>query len=101
MEILNRFFGPFAACLVLAALYFSQPDPSTKWLSLGMLAFAIASNLWISRRAYRYIHLTKYLRGSLVWINYLTCVPLVYLLGGFWGPMWLLFLMAPATAALH
>jgi hypothetical protein len=101
MEILNRYFAPFAAFLVLSAIYFSKPDAHTTWLSLGMLAFAIAANLWISRRAYRYIAWTKYLRGGLVWINYLLCIPLVYLLGGWWGPMWLLFLMAPATAALH
>jgi len=100
MEILNRYFSPFATGLVLSALYFSNPDPGTRWLSLTMLALALGTNHFLGRRSYRHVRWTQQLRTAQVWVNLVTSAPLVYLLGPFWAPMWLLFLMAPASAAL-
>lgn len=100
MHLLNLYFSPFAALMVVSALAFSQPDPATVRWALAVLAAAVLANFIVSRYAYRFIRWTRTLRLGLIGINYLWSVPLVYLLGGYWGPMWLLFLMAPATAAL-
>ncbi|MBI4051569.1 MAG: hypothetical protein HY400_03595 [Elusimicrobia bacterium] len=101
MQFLNSYFTPFAAFLVLSALYFSAPDPWTIWLSVGVLMLSGGINYWFSKNTYRYIYWTKTLRWLQVWLNFIWSVPLFYLLGGWWAPMWLLFLMAPATAALY
>lgn len=41
------------------------------------------------------------IRALMVWLNLLTSAVLFYLLFSYWAPMWLLFLMAPATAAMY
>jgi hypothetical protein len=100
MQMLNRYFVPFALILILSAIYFSSPDQEVVNIAFGILAFAMAVNWWFSKNTYRYIHLAKQMKFLQVWLNYVWAVPLVYLLLPFWGPMWLLFAMAPITAAL-
>ncbi len=101
MQMLNRYFTPFALVLILFAIYFGEPDPRAYKLSLGILFASIVLNWWFSANTYRFIHWARQMRAVQVWLNFVWAVPLVYLLMPFWGPMWLLFVMAPVTAALY
>ncbi|MBI5210997.1 MAG: hypothetical protein HY927_13590 [Elusimicrobia bacterium] len=105
MHLLNRYFAPFALFLVLSAVYFRGSDtpgqlPHEIKLSLGILALSFVVNWWLSSRTYRYVGWARFMRALQVWMNFVWSVPLFYLLGAFWGPMWLLFVMTPVTAAL-
>ncbi|MBI5239329.1 MAG: hypothetical protein HY926_02570 [Elusimicrobia bacterium] len=100
MQMLNRYFVPFALILILSAIHFSSPDRNVVQTAFAILALAMVVNWWFSKNTYRYIHLAKQMKILQVWLNYVWAVPLVYLLLPFWGPMWLLFVMAPITAAL-
>lgn len=101
MQMLNRYFTPFALILILSAVYFNEPEPRDTKLSLAILAASILVNWWFSANTYRFIRWSKQMRILQVWLNFVWSVPLVYLLVPYWGPMWLLFVMAPVTAALY
>ncbi len=107
MQMLNRYFAPFALILILSAIWFNVENPADvrNWdasykLALGILAVSIAVNWWVGKNTYRFIHWAHQMRLAQVWLNFIWAVPLFYLLQPFWGPMWLLFVMAPATSAL-
>ena len=101
MNLLNRYFSPFAALLIVTAVYFSEPDPRTRNLSWAVLVASALVNWWLSANTYRFVGWAGRLRMLQIWLNFVWAVPLFYLLGGFWAPMWLLFVMAPVTAALY
>lgn len=106
MQLLNRYFTPFALILVLCACYFYVPESENEpWpmdikLSLGILGLSVFVNWWLSAYTYRFIRWARAMKSIQVWINFVWAVPLVYFLVPYWGPMWLLFVMAPVTAAL-
>lgn len=100
MQMLNRYFAPFALLLILSAVYFSEPDPRDFKLSLGILSASFLVNWWLANNTYRFIHWSREMRVLQVWLDFLWTVPLFWLLQPTWAPMWLLFVMAPATAAL-
>lgn len=101
MQMLNRYFTPFALILILSAIYFGEPEPRDYKLSLAILGASILVNWWLSANTYRFIRWSRQMRSLQVWLNFLWAVPLFYLLQPYWGPMWLLFVMAPVTAALY
>jgi len=101
MNLLNRYFAPFAAMLILAAVYFNEPDPRAKGMAIGVWVLSLAVNWWFSANTYRFVGWSNRLKTLQVWMNFVWAVPLFYLLFPFWGPMWLLFVMAPVTAALY
>lgn len=101
MNLLNRYFTPFAALLILSAIFFSEPDRATIFLAIGVWVVSILVNWWITANIYHFIQWTGRLKILQVWLNYVWALPLFYLLHGFWAPMWLLFVMTPVTAALY
>jgi hypothetical protein len=100
MQMLNRYFAPFALLLILSAIYFSEPEPAAYKASLAILATSFAVNWLVAKYTYRYVNWVARFKELQVWLDFLWAVPLFWLLQPFWGPMWLLFVMAPATAAL-
>lgn len=101
MQMLNRYFAPFALMLILSAVYFSEPEPRAYQLSLAVLALSIGVNWWLTKNMYRFYKWAWQMRALQVWLNLIWAVPLFHLLMPYWGPMWLLFVMAPATAAMY
>lgn len=107
MQMLNRYFSPFALTLILSAIYFYEPEsagaplPFNIKLSLIILAVSTLVNWWLSANTYRFIHWARQMRVLQVWLNFIWSAPLVYLLVPYWGPMWLLLVMSPVTAALY
>lgn len=100
MHILNYYFTPFAVILIGLAIFFSEPDKGVTFISFGLLAGAFALNYWLSNNVYRFMQITRHIRGIIVWINLLTSAALFYLLSPYWSPMWLLFLVGPAASAM-
>ena len=100
MHILNFYFTPFAVILIAFAVYFSEPEKNVTYAALALLGAAFGLNYWLSANVYRLMQVTRHIRGITVWINLLTSAALFYLLSPYWAPMWLLFLTAPAAAAM-
>jgi len=101
MQMLNRYFAPFALLLILSAVYFSEPEPRAYKLSLAVLTASIIVNWWLTKNMYRFYRWAWQTRALQVWLNLIWAIPLFHFLMPFWGPMWLLFVMAPATAAMY
>ena len=102
MNLLNLYFVPFAAVLVLVALYFSGPEAhSTSRIAFGVLAASLGVNFWFSRYTYRFVGWANALRVAQVWVSFLWSVLLFYLLFPFCAPTWLLVVLPAVAAALH
>lgn len=108
MQMLNRYFAPFALLLILSAICFTVENPmdvahwdSSYKLAFGILALSAAVNWWFSANTYHFIHWARALRQLQIWLNFVWAVPLFWLLQPYWAPVWLLFVMAPSTAALY
>lgn len=100
MQILNFYFTPFAAVLIIFAIYFSEPDAGTMIFSGCVLIAVTLLNYWFSKRAYRFLAWTQRMRTVVVLLNLAGAGVLFHILCSYWAPMWLLFLTAPATAAM-
>jgi hypothetical protein len=101
MNLLNLYFAPFGATLVLVALFFSEPDRTTTYLSFVILALSLAVNWWFSKYTYRFIGWADKLRILQVWFSLLWSVLLFYLLFPFCAPTWILVLLPAVASALH
>ena len=101
MNLLNLYFTPFAAAMVVAAVYFSEPDATTKYLAFGLLLLSLAVNQWFSKNTYRFVGWAGRLKVLQVWLTFLWSALLAYLLMPYWAPMWLLLALPPVTAALY
>ncbi len=101
MQMLSRYFTPFALVLILSAVYFREDlEAGTTKLAIGILVADVLTNWWIGKNQYRWVAWAGRLRHIQVWLNLVWAVPLFYLLYPYWGPMWLLFVLAPTAAAL-
>jgi len=100
MHILNYYFTPFAIILIVFAVYFSEPEKNVTYASFAILAASFGANYWFTKNTYRFMRWMQNIRALMVWLNLITSAVLFYLLGSYWAPMWLLFLTAPATAAM-
>ncbi len=104
MQMLNRYFTPFALILIVSAAYFrglwEEESRGTAYIALGILAADLLVNWWLSRNQYRWAGWSNRFRQMQVWLNLAWSIPLFYLLFPYWNPMWLLFVMAPTAAGL-
>ena len=105
MQMLNRYFTPFALVLIASAVYFRADEfrdtgLHAPLLAVGILALDLFVNWWIARNQYRWVGWAPRLRQLQVWLNLVWAVPLFYLLYPYWAPMWLLFVTAPTAAAM-
>ncbi|MEK7233423.1 MAG: hypothetical protein AAB268_06380 [Elusimicrobiota bacterium] len=105
MQMLNRYFTPFALALIAMAVYFRTDAFDSDGLSIpltaiGILVADLAINWWISRNQYRWVAWAPRFRQMQIWLNYVWAAVLFYLLYPYWSPMWLLLVVAPTAAAL-
>lgn len=101
VRVIDRFFTPFAAAMVLAAIGLGYAEKWIQNLSLWIVAGLVLFNqvtLVYARKRQDWAVRISYLRQA---GNFLANIVLVYLLGTFWGPMWLLFVLTPVATALH
>ena len=100
MHLLNTYFTPFAVILTVFAIYFSALDKQTMYLALGILAVTFAINWWVSKNEYKFFKWIQKIRVLTVIFNLLVTAVIFYLLGSYWAPTWLLFLIAPSASAM-
>ena len=100
MHVLNYYFTPFAVILIVFAVFFSEPESYVTYASFAILAASFGANYWFTKNTYRFMRWSQNIRAIMVWLNLVTSAVLFYLLGPYWAPMWLLFILAPATAAM-
>lgn len=101
LKLLNRYFTPFAILLVFSGVSFSNPNPTDAYYSLLVLAVSVAFNIATAFVAMNTPHLVRFLGYTRMAVNLGFNTILFYLLGSYWGPMWLLFLLGPVAAAVY
>jgi len=101
IRIVDRFFTPFALALVASSLYLGFAEPKIKAISIGLVIFLGIFNeitAWMARRRTEW---AIPIGSTRIVTNFVANVALVYMLGTFWGPMWLLFVLTPVATALY
>jgi PAS domain S-box-containing protein len=101
IRLVDRFFTPFAFIIVLAALFLGYAETAVKWWSVGLLAALVLFNEVSVALARKHTNWAVPIGNTRLITNFLGNVVLVYLLGTFWGPMWLLFVLTPVATALY
>jgi PAS domain S-box-containing protein len=101
IRLVDRFFTPFASMLVLAGVCMGFAESSTKHVAIGLLIFTFAFNEISVVLARKHQDWTRRIGNLRLVTNFAVNVALVYMLGTFWGPMWLLFVLTPVATALY
>ncbi len=81
MQMLNRYFTPFALVLIATAVYFRIDEFRDAGLrapmvAAGILVADLLVNWWIGRNQYRWMAWSRQLRVVQVWLNFVWAVPL-------------------------
>jgi len=100
MHLLNTYFTPFALILTVFAIYFSPLEKQTIYTTFGILAVTFVINWWVSKNEYKFFKWIQKIRILTVIFNLLITAIIFYLLGSYWAPTWLLFLIAPSASAM-
>lgn len=99
--ILNHYFTPFVIILISAGLLFAPIELELKKWILGILIFSVTFNI-VTRYIAAKWPMTSLILGYLrVGTNFVCNILFVYLMGGAWGPVWLLFVLAPLAMAMY
>ncbi len=101
IRIVDRFFTPFALSLVVSSLFLGFAEAKTKWTAVGLVVFLGIFNEMSAYLAKKKVEWAVPVGNTRLVTNFLANVLLVYLLGTFWGPMWLLFVLTPVATALY
>ena len=101
IRIVDRFFTPFALSLVISSLFLGFAEPKAKWTAIGLVVFLSLFNEISAYLAKKKIDWAVPVGNTRIVTNFVANVLLVYLLGTFWGPMWLLFVLTPVATALY
>jgi len=101
IRIVDRFFTPFALSLVVSSLYLGFAEPRAKWISVGLVVFLGIFNEISAYVAKKHMEWAVAVGNTRIITNFIANIALVYLLGTFWGPMWLLFVLTPVATALY
>jgi PAS domain S-box-containing protein len=101
IRMVDRFFTPIASILVLAGAWMGFAETWAKHVSIGLLLFLFIFNEVSVMLARKHVDWAKKIGYTRIATNFLANVLLVYWLGTFWGPMWLLFVLTPVATALY
>ena len=101
IRLVDRFLTPFALALVVSSLYLGFAEPRAKAIAIGLVVFLGLFNEISSWMAKRRQEWAVPIGNTRILTNFVANVALVYLLGTFWGPMWLLFVLTPVATALY
>src|SRR6185312_6084899 len=75
MQMLNRYFTPFALVLILSAVYFRIDDfreagSHAPFIAAGILVADVLVNWWLGRNQYRWIKWSRQLKLVQVWLPF-------------------------------
>ncbi len=99
--LVNRYAMPFAVMTVCLGVALGNPEGFTGKLSFGLLVFGAFFNL----AANRYIESASGNTGAFIkvrlWVNLACNAAIVWMLGGYWTPAWLLLALTPLATAMY
>jgi PAS domain S-box-containing protein len=101
IRLVDRFFTPFAMILVAAGAWMGFAEPWAKHVAILMLLALFIFNEVSVMLARKHEEWTRTIGNLRIVTNFVANVALVYMLGTFWGPMWLLFVLTPVATALY
>jgi PAS domain S-box-containing protein len=101
IRLVDRFFTPFASILILVGAWIGYAETWAKHVSIALLLGLFIFNEVSVALARKHVEWAKKIGYTRIVTNFLANVVLVYLLGTFWGPMWLLFVLTPVATALY
>ena len=101
IRLVDRFFTPFASMLVLAGALMGFAETWSKHVSIALLLLLFIFNEVSVALARKHVNWAKKIGYTRIITNFVANVALVYMLGTFWGPMWLLFVLTPVATALY
>lgn len=99
--LVNRYAMPLAVVLIALGLVFSQPQAHVRDLSIGLLGFTIVFNIGIVEIIRRGFKVEPWMMKLRLFVNLGINAVLVYLLGGYWPPIWLLLSLTPIATAVY
>jgi hypothetical protein len=99
--LVNRYATPFALLLVIMGIALSQPMGHTRGISIGLLLFSVIFNFAAVPVIRKHSAQKPWLPKMRMAINLAVNVVLVYFLGGYWPPMWLLLALTPIATAIY
>lgn len=99
--LVSRYATPFAVFLVSLGLVLGQPRSPVREICAGLLLFSVLFNLivvYLLRTSARAPLILIRIRQV---INLGVNIMLVYWLGGYWTPIWLLLALTPLATAIY
>jgi hypothetical protein len=101
VQLVNRYATPFAIFLVALATFLPTPIRFARNLSLGLLVFSVAFNLATVRMITLNPQIMPRLKNLRTYTNLAVNIVLVYQLGPYWPPIWLLLALTPIATAIY
>lgn len=99
--LVSRYATPFAVLLVLLGLFLASPSRTTQLWSMALMVFGFGFNLFAVWAIKRNPRTAGALKTARMLVNLGVNLLLVYLLGPFWPPMWLLLALTPIATAIY
>ncbi len=101
ISLINKFFTPFVAITVVAALIWGLAQNWEKGVAAVILVGIAIFNWVMAKMAARPSGIFLTLVRLHTPLNFIAFSALVYFLGTLWGPMWLLFVLIPLATSLY
>ncbi|OGS43051.1 MAG: hypothetical protein A2539_02525 [Elusimicrobia bacterium RIFOXYD2_FULL_34_15] len=101
IRIVNSYFTPFATVLILVAIFIAHPGTALTFIFLGVMLFSFLFNEITNQILKKHANLAIIISNIRLFVNFLLNICIVYFLGGFWGPLWLLFVLTPIATAIY
>jgi hypothetical protein len=99
--MVNKYATPLAILLVGLGLVFTQPVGAVKAVSAGLLVFGVLFNLLAVPAIRRLGSEMPWLPRLRMLVNIGVNIILVYFLGGYWTPIWMLLALTPIATAIY
>jgi hypothetical protein len=97
VSVINLYFTPLAVFLVCLSIIFSEPMGPALYVPIILLGVALINNLVTVGFSDR----NKWVIWVRQIVNIVINIFIVYLLVGFWEPIWYLFLLTPLATAVY
>ena len=101
VSLVNRYATPFAILLVVLGIILSSPAKTARDISIALLLFSIAFNVGAVKIIRRMGETMPWIKKLRMLVNLAVNVVMVYELGPFWPPMWLLLVLTPIATAIY
>ncbi|MBI5202821.1 MAG: hypothetical protein HY925_14615 [Elusimicrobia bacterium] len=99
--LVNRYAMPFAVMTVCLGVILGTPEGWTGRISFGLLVFGAFFNLAANRYLESAKGSTSSFIKSRIWVNLACNAAIVWMLGGYWTPAWLLLALSPLATAIY